>query len=273
MLKKVYVEIGNMCNLHCQFCSLGTRKNRLMKASEFEQIAPQIKEFCDFIYLHVKGEPLMHPELEEILECCNKQKLKVNITTNGTKLGEKIEKLKKFDCIRQVNISAHAYSEISENDKEKYKSTLKDIVNYVDETRKFFLSIRFWIKNDLVYNEIMEYLFENTNIKLEEGTSRIGNNVFLSFDEEFEWPSLKGKFLGTHGKCKGCREQIAILANGDVVPCCLDSDGVMVLGNIFEKSFKEILDSERCLNIKKGFENNIAYEELCQKCSYKLKFK
>ena len=119
----------------------------------------------------------------------------------------------------------------------------------------------------------MEYLFENTNIKLEEGTSRIGNNVFLSFDEEFEWPSLKGKFLGTHGKCKGCREQIAILANGDVVPCCLDSDGVMVLGNIFEISFKEILDSERCLNIKKGFENNIAYEELCQKCSYKLKFK
>ena len=135
-----------------------------------------------------------------------------------------------------------------------------------------YISLRLW--GNFESEEIIKYFEEKFNRKVDrEKGFRLIDRVFFSFDEEFEWPSLNGKFLGTSGKCKGCREQIAILANGDVVPCCLDSDGIMVLGNAFEKSFKEILNSERCLNIKKGFENNIAYEELCQKCSYKLKFK
>ena len=273
MFKKVYVEIGNLCNLHCQFCSLNHRKSHLMKASEFQKIAPEIKKFSDYIYLHVKGEPLIHPELEEILKICEEVKLKVNITTNGTLLLEKLEILKKNDCIRQVNISAHAFSEIPNFNKIKYLEGLRQIVDFVKETKKFYLSIRFWIENKEVKNEVASYLEENCGIILGDTDGKVYENIYSSYDEEFVWPSLDHEFIGETGRCLGTKDQIAILANGDVVPCCLDCNGVIVFGNCFEEKLENILKSGRFMNMRKEFGNNKVIEELCKRCSYRLKFK
>ena len=75
-----------------------------------------------------------------------------------------------------------------------------------------------------------------------------------------------------HGYCYGLKDQLAILVDGTVVPCCLDDEGSMKLGNIFEQSLDDIINGERARRIIEGFQKRIAVEELCQKCSYKNQF-
>lgn len=275
MFKKIYLEIGNMCNLHCHFCSIDNRKKEIMNVGNFKKLIPQIKEYTDYLYLHVKGEPLLHPDLEEILSICSLYNMKVNLTTNGTKLGEKLEIIMKSICIRQVNISAHSLSEIACSEKNNYLDNLLKLILYANKTKKFFVSIRLWIENEEINNLVLNFL--NNNLLLDKpitiNSSKIIDNVYLSKDEEFVWPNLKNEFVSEKGRCYGTRDQIAILVNGDVVPCCLDSSGVMVLGNCFSKPLKEILSSERFIEMQDGFKKGIVKEELCKHCSYRLRFK
>lgn len=275
MFKKVYLEIGNICNLHCHFCSLDNRKKEFMSVSDFQKIALEVKKVTDYIYLHVKGEPLIHPHFEEILDCCSKQNLQVNITTNGTKLAEKLETLKEKTCIRQVNISAHALSEISFNEREEYLNSLFSLIEYVLQTKAFYLSIRLWIKNEEINNLVLNFLNEKLNLeeRITLNTKKILDNVYLSIDEEFVWPSLENDFVSDSGRCYGAINQIAILANGDVVPCCLDSSGVMVLGNCLKQPLTEILNQKRYIDMRDGFKKGIVKEELCKHCLYRTRFK
>ena len=244
-----------------------------MTAWEFKQIAPQIKMLTDYVYLHIKGEPLMHPELEAILDVCEKEKLQVNITTNGVLLNKKSDILFKNDCIRQVNISAHVLGEKLPITLDEYLKGIARVVEFVKRTQRFYLSIRFWIDNEEMKEVAIDYLKRECDIHITEGTNEVAPNVFLSNDEEFVWPSLRNDFVSEKGTCHATKDHIGILSNGDVVPCCLDSLGVMTLGNCFENSLIDIINSERFNNIKNGFTNRKIVEELCKHCSYRLKFK
>lgn len=184
MFKKIYIEIGNLCNLHCHFCSLDGRKKQIMSVEDFSKIVRQTKEFTDYIYLHVKGEPLIHPNFDEILAICTRENVKVNITTNATKLQEKFDCLTKSPCIRQVNISAHALSEISLDRRDEYLNGILEMIKYVSLNKTFYLSIRLWVKNESITKLILDYL--NDNLKLEEkitiDSKKIVDNVYLSVD-------------------------------------------------------------------------------------------
>ena len=107
MFKKIYVEITNSCNLKCSFCSPVKKEKRFMTISEFEHILKEINAKTDYIYLHVKGEPLLHPNLEEFLKLAEKYELKVNLTTNGTLFPKLVDKLKACNSLRKINFSLH----------------------------------------------------------------------------------------------------------------------------------------------------------------------
>jgi radical SAM protein with 4Fe4S-binding SPASM domain len=100
---------------------------------------------------------------------------------------------------------------------------------------------------------------------------RLASKVLVHFDNYFEWPSLNNKNYGD-GTCQGLQSHVAILASGKVVPCCLDCDGIIELGDLHEDTLDEILTSKRAVNMLEGFKEGKAIEELCQKCSYKDRF-
>lgn len=264
--KKIYVEITNRCNLSCSFCSKLKRDLRDMTVSEFEHIMKEIKEYTDYIYLHVKGEPLIHKDFSEILKVAKENNIIVNITTNGVNLSNVMDILFSDNSIRQINLSLHALEVIK--DKDRYLDNVVELIKKVNQTKAFYLTLRIWIDNKDVNNYINNYLCEKLQV---DNLDKLGNNVFWSFDSEFEWPSLDGEYIGNVGKCLGTKTHIAILSNGDVVPCCLDGNGVMLLGNVYEDSLKTILEGKRFNNINQGFNQNKLVEELCQKCKYRRK--
>ena len=96
MFKKIYIEITNVCNLKCKFCPDTSRKKAFMSVGEFEHIINKIHNHTNLVALHVKGEPLLHNKLEDILEVLEKYNLKANITTNGTLIKEKMQIIANF---------------------------------------------------------------------------------------------------------------------------------------------------------------------------------
>lgn len=267
--KRIYIEITNVCNLSCSFCSVSSREKREMTVQEFRIIMDKIKDYTDYIYLHVKGEPLTHHNLEGILDIVEEYNKKVCITTNGVFLRDKIDILKKYNNIYQINISLH-----SENNKDNY---LEDIIDSINQLQEPYISYRFWtLDNNMMDNKTKKYIGVLKDIYgVEDIYSgiKLKDKVYLSLDNKFEWPSSSNLYYDDSGTCLGGKMQLAILSDGTVSICCLDSEGESNLGNIFSMSMEEILNTDKYKKIIKGFNNNKVYLEICKHCSYKEKFK
>lgn len=284
--KKIYIEITDACNLHCQFCNHVHRKNQFLALDRFQTIMEKIIPFTDHVYLHVLGEPLLHPDLREILSICQAFQCKVNIVTNGIPIALNQEIIRTSHAIRQINFSLHCLEEShTKYPMEKY---LQDILNFshsiLNET-SIIVSYRLWNLNKEYPNpsEISKkiilaiqesFAFEGN---LEEAIIwgkgiKIKENLYLNTDYKFVWPDMQDTFQKHTGFCYGLRDQIAVLLNGTVIPCCLDSEGIINLGNIYTQSLASILESDRVKNIYQGFSERKAVEKLCIHCRYKSRF-
>jgi radical SAM protein with 4Fe4S-binding SPASM domain len=285
--KKIYVEITSVCNLACSFCPPTERKAGFIRTDAFEHILEEIRPHTKYIYLHVKGEPLMHPKIDELLDTAHARGFKVNITTNGTLIGKAGPKILGKPALRQMNFSLHSFDgNESAGDREAY---LRDILSFVRKASKYqvIFSFRLWnLTPDNLTNlqrqrnretlGILEREF-GLDYKIEEkvvpGSGvKVADHVYINQDIEFEWPSLHAPENEGIGFCHGLRTQAAILVDGTVVPCCLDGEGVISLGNVFRSSFSEIIESERARRLYDGFSRRQAVEELCRKCGYRKRF-
>ena len=274
MFKKIYIEITNSCNLNCKFCPETNRKKEFMSATTFEEIIKKINKYTNLVCLHVKGEPLLHKDLGEFLKILEKYNLKANITTNGTLIKEKLEIIKKSNAVRQINFSIHSMIQ----NEEFNKTYLEDIFKSVEELNNIIVSYRLWnlqtIKENDVNNEIIKeienyYNIQNLKQQLTQNEFiKLKDNLFINQDTEFVWPNIKNDNIIEKGRCLALKEQIAILVDGTVVPCCLDNNGDIPLGNILNETIEDILNKKETINIKKNFENDVITCKLCKTCGF-----
>lgn len=275
--KRIYIEITNICNLSCSFCSPLKREKRSMTLNEIEHIFNEIKPYKPHIYLHIKGEPLTHKNFHEILKLAKKYSLPVNITTNGTLISGYQSELLEF--ARQINISVHSLCDGQIASEEKY---IEDIINFgLSAKCKGYPNVSYRLWNGGKENQIsgetlavIKTLADRFDceipdeIKKGRNAVKLADNVYISFMNKFEWPALSKGTEKFKGSCLGGKEMLGILADGTVVPCCIDADGIINLGNIFNESLEKILNKERYKNILKGFSGGNLPEELCRKCDF-----
>lgn len=259
MYKKVYVEVTNNCNLSCDFCIGNKRDKKFISINEFNIILDKLKNYTKYLYLHVMGEPLMHPRINGLIDMASSSYY-VNITTNGYL----IDRIKSKN-IRQINISLHSYDK-------KYGILLTDymdsIFSVVDKLPNTYVSYRLWVFNNNT-NKIISLLEKHYNTKIGVNDSiKLKDRVFVNFNESFVWPSLNNEINNSVGTCYALRDHIGILVDGSVVPCCLDSGGEIVFGNIYENDLDDIVNSARYIKMLNGFKNNLKCEELCKKCDF-----
>lgn len=266
--KNIYIEITNICNLNCSFCSKSNLSKKEMTPIEFKEVLKKIDKYTDYIYLHVKGEPLTHKFLDDILKIAKEYHKKVCITTNGVFLKEKESILNKYDNIYQINISLH-----SENNKTNY---LEDILNTIDNLKYPYISYRFWTlednKMDAKTKEYLNKIKEKYHLEKVHDGIKLKDKTYLSLDNKFTWPNINNNYYNDIGYCLGGRRHLAILSDGTVCICCLDSEGISNLGNIFTESLENILNKDKYKNTIKHFNNNKVYLDICKHCSYKDRF-
>ena len=274
MYNKVYVEITNICNMNCSFCHGHKRAPRRMTHDEFAVILDKLQDKTKYIYYHLMGEPLTHPDLPEFIRMAGESGYKSIITTNGTLLGKRGDELLSAG-IHKVNISLHSFEDGSDEAYDKYVTSLANFANNAARVGVIVV-FRLWNRgfdggrNDMALTLLREKLggewVENTR-----GT-RIRDKIFLEWGDRFEWPDSAADIKGDRFFCYGLKDQFGILSDGAVVPCCLDSDGVIALGNIFDGDIDAILSSDRAAAIVEGFKCGKASEELCKRCGYAQRF-
>lgn len=273
MYKKVYVEITNICNMSCSFCHGHKRAPRRMSRDEFVTVLDKLKGQTEYIYYHLMGEPLTHPMLPDFLELAAARGYKSIITTNGTLLKKRGAEL--FENLHKVNLSLHSFEEGDEDSYREYVCSLTDYAKSAAD-KGIIVVFRLWNKGcDGGRNEkAVSLLKEQIDGEWRENTRgiKIRDRIFLEYGDRFEWPDISACDNGDRVFCYGLRDQFGILCDGTVVPCCLDSDGIISLGNIFNEDTEKILTSERAVSIKQGFEQRRATEELCRKCGYAKRF-
>ena len=280
-LKKAYLEITNLCNLQCSFCAGTRRTPGTLSVEQFRILAGRLRPHTEYLYLHLMGEPLLHPQLDNLLSIAAELGFRVMLTTNGTLLPQRQELLCNSPAVHRVSISIHSF------EGNQGGAGLED---YLDGCISFVKAgaaagkrcvFRLWNldgaetrganqQNETILARLREAFPEPW--KEDPRGITLAPLTHLEWGEKFEWPDLGAEESGQVRFCYGLRDQIGVLCDGTVVPCCLDHEGDLALGNLYEQSLEDILDGLRARAIYDGFSQGRAVEELCRKCGYARRF-
>ncbi len=275
--EKIYIELGDICGLDCFFCTGAKNVRGIMNLKDFESLLPKLAGRAKIYTFHLLGDPLILKDLNAYVSLAKAYKMRLEITTSGFYMNEKnIQILLENDNIHQINISlmsALAQKKIPLSTYFKPISTL--LQRHLASKNESFINLRLWnlspaLKPPSQNAEIYALLesFFNTKIDTSALKTRLGRKIFLHQARLFKWASLKGANSRTKGTCHALSKQIGVLSDGTLVPCCIDTAGVMNLGNLFAQSLNEILKTPHALAMKQGFEKGILLEPLCQKCEF-----
>lgn len=264
-LKKIYLEVTNRCNLACSFCIKNQRKSIDLTIDNYKYIIDKIKNHTKEIYLHVLGEPLLHKDINYFIDYASEQGLLVNITTNGYL----INNIKNNHNIHRLNISLHSYQSKYGLDLVTY---LDNVFETVDNIRdKTYVTLRLWVK-DKHTKDILDYLNKRYRIDIVEiydnKKLKIASNLLIDTFHEFIWPDLTNDYCEEEGTCRGLIDHLGILSDGTIIPCCLDSLGIINLGNIYQDDLDDIYQKPIVKNMMDGFRNNQKREDLCKHCHF-----
>jgi len=283
---KVYLEVTSVCNLSCSFCPPTERRAEFVDPDEFRRRLREVRPFTSLVALHVKGEPLLHPRIGQLLDACAEESLQAVITTNGTLLSKARDKLLGKPALRQINLSLHSFEGGGPDRLDLY---LSPMLAFAREAAAAGIAISFrlwngdassaggasWDHSRLLLDKLSAHYPEAGDLArpLAPGSGiKLAERIYLNRDLVFAWPRLDAPEDDGSGFCHGLRTHAAVLADGTVVPCCLDGEGTIRLGNLHDASFADILASERAVRLKDGFSEHKAVEELCRKCGFRKKF-
>lgn len=282
---KINIEISNICNLQCSFCPEVVREKKLMSVDLFERIVQQVSPLTELVCFHLMGEPLVHPRLSEFIEICEKYDTKIFFVSNGVLLKPEKMSLLLRSPLQQVNFSLHSFHDnYPEKDPSQYLERIFDFTERAFQERPdLYVNYRLWNLEEAISGTENESMLETvckrfqvpvpTQIDVRKRKSiQLKNRLYLHFDTEFIWPSLELEVLGTRGRCHGLSSHFGILVDGTVVPCCLDKEAAIPLGNIGQEPIEAILSSTRAQNILRGFQQKNLVEDLCQRCQYIERF-
>lgn len=271
MIDRCYIEITNTCNLDCHFCPKHQRKRRQLSAEEFDLLTDKVRGKVCFLYFHLMGEPLLHPLLPQFITMAREKGFKTVLTSNGTLLHRAMNLLDTLP--HKVQLSLHSHES---NARGELSSYMEEVMNFTTQAaaKGTCVVLRLWNQGgmDKENEQVMDYIAEYVPRPWKERPDgfRLCDNLYLEFDRKFEWPSANASSAKREVFCKALLKQIGVLSDGSLVPCCLDHNGDVVLGNLFHQSLEEILSSPRAQAMIEGFQHHTATEALCQNCESAL---
>ena len=285
--KKAYLEITNVCNLSCSFCPKTKRPPRFVSVEEFSRLLCQVQPFTDYVYLHLMGEPLLHPQLDELLSLCDSHHLKVSLTTNGTLIAKQQALLLSSPAMYRVSISLHSFeANCTGQTLEDYLADILHFCRAASQQTGIYCVLRLWNKDSAllkaqnqrnvdIFAQVRAFFeldFDPAQALEQKLSVQIYPRVYLETAEKFAWPDPERDDPANSVFCHGLRDQFGVLVDGTVVPCCLDAEGVINLGNVYAQPLAEILSSPRARALYDGFSRRVPSEEFCRRCGYAQRY-
>lgn len=285
--KLLNIEFSSVCNLHCRWCSLDHSKPiKFLSLEIFESVLKQVanNEFPSLcrLDLHNGGEVLLHPQFDEAMKILAEIKpyikIPISLLTNGTKLiGDKVDSLLDGRPVDEVRISVDGGSpELFEYIRcgAKWKQVSNNIREFATNSKRIDQGVGLGIicvmppgkeKNETVYFTSMDPEFLDIinlaigNLQLMRPLSWDGS---INVDGITADPSMKqGRF------CCFLRQQMVVLASGEVTTCCVDLNGKNIIGNTAIQSLASIWNgAERTKIIEMWMDGRANEINGCGKC-------
>ena len=270
MITRCYLEITNICNLDCLFCPKTDRTKHRLSMEEFEMLTDKLRGQIKFLYFHLMGEPFLHPHLSDFIQIARRKDFVPVLTTNGTLLAKGQSVIDAHP--HKIQISLHSHEGNAKEHPEEY---IRQVMTFSQEaaSKGVLIVLRLWNQggydstNDYILDLIAQYQ-PRPWTQRHDGW-KLAENLYIEYDRMFEWPDAEhSEYEEADVFCYALRNQIGVLVDGSVVPCCLDHAGDITLGNLFEQSLDEILASPRAKALYDGFTQHVAAEPLCKRCGY-----
>ena len=272
MITRCYLEITNICNLDCLFCPKTSREKRSLSPAEFDLLTDKLRGKIKFLYFHLMGEPLLHRHLPEFISMAREKGFIPVLTTNGTLLSRAGAVMDARPYKMQVSLHAH-----EGNGMDNLEQYVGEVMDFALEaaSKGIIMVLRLWNQGgyDKENERLLDIVAGRAPRPWKQSRSgwTVSDNLFIEYGRMFEWPEGEKPENGEEDAfCYALRNQIGVLVDGTVVPCCLDSAGVLNLGNLFEKDLDEVLTSPRARAIYDGFTKHKAVEPLCRRCGYAM---
>ncbi len=272
MIDRCYLEITNICNLNCCFCPKNERSRHQLSAEEFDVLTDRLKGEIKFLYFHLMGEPMLHPLLPLFVGEARSKGFIPILTTNGTLLGgERGERLIGAHP-HKIQISLHSHEGNGFDNPAAYMEQVMSFAQRAAE-EGIIVVLRLWNQggydrtNDQLLQLAAQYVPQPWTERYDGW--KLAERLYIEYDQMFEWPENDHEeYKAEEVFCYALRNQIGVLVDGTVVPCCLDHEGTIALGNLFENPLSEILSSQRAHSMYEGFSHHHATEPLCKRCGY-----
>jgi len=271
-----------VCNLQCSFCPEVGRAKNYVDEPTLEHRLSEVREWAERVCFHVMGEPLQHPDFPRFIAMAQTMNVPIEITTNGTLLTPSSVEALLNPAVVQVNFSLQSFLDnFPGANPETY---LQNIYGFCQralrERPDLYLNLRLWNlgseqDNEMIFARVEREFGAELNRRVDPAFNKSKNvtgRLYLHFDSRFEWPNRKSPILSEKGTCHGTRSHVAVHADGRVVPCCLDKEADIVLGDMSAQSFAEIIDGARAQAMRRGFESGHLVEDFCRRCTYIERF-
>lgn len=229
MITRCYLEITNVCNLDCVFCPKTSRAKHTMTMDEFDMLTSRLVGEVRFLYFHLMGEPFLHPLLPQFVLTARRKGFIPVLTTNGTLLSQRTDMLDALSHKLQISLHSH-----EGNGKENLKQYIDEVMTFAGEAarRGCVVVLRLWNEGgrNSMNESILKFIAGHQPQPWTERYDgwKLAENLYVENDNMFEWPDIQYDAKDTEEVfCYALRNQIGVLADGTVVPCCLDHNGDM----------------------------------------------
>lgn len=273
---EVWIENTNACNAHCIMCPRDslTRKRGFMDLSLYEKLIKEISKFNEIVkrvHLHNYGEPLLDKDLVSRIKLAKNYGIKhTYFVTNASLLTPDKSREIIEAGLDEFKISFYG------TDTETYNRTMRGL-NFEKTLQniKEFSRIREEM-NEASPKVVIQYLpLETNKSKTEEFfklmkpliNEKIGDILY-----QFSLHNYGGgrSYIKTGGITNICNypwRTMVILQDGKVVLCCLDYNGVQVVGDVNKNTIQEIWNGERYRKVREDFKK-MQYKDypVCMKC-------
>ncbi len=210
----------------------------------------------------------MHPQLPEILSICSRQKLNLNLVTNGTLIDKFGPDIFQEKCIKQISFSLHSFKALP--NKEQLEK-LNRLIKFA-KTKPSDIIISFRLRGNPESSFIKEtahYIlnaFPDTCPTQYKDGLNLRDKVYLNFEDFFKWPGQGGQ--REKKGCLGLQHHFAVLCSGEIVPCCLDYDGKLSIGNVNAAPLKDIINNPSALILKNSIAGKTPIPKYCATCGF-----
>lgn len=255
-LTTIGLETNNTCNLRCRHCPAPREMKRtkgFMAWKLFRQIIDN-NPYLQRIYLTDWGEPLLHPEIIEMIAYAHSQGKHVSLTTNGTLLDQPMSQalLKAgLDLIKiSIDGSPKTYEKIRGYSYERVRENIYEFLSLKEATKSST-----WVEVTMV---IYEETIEEVEFMLKEWSKMV--NAVNFQPRFFTWPRSK------RTPCRDLWRILVVLWDGRVIPCCADYNGEIILGHAREERLQDIFNSPAMRSLRKQHLKR-QWSGLCRQCS------